>query len=847
MAIDKNLRGKSDSGSSEEELLAQIVKLIQGCRYAEAIPYSQELVDICVKQYGPEHAITATVLHNLGFLYQQLGEYSQAEPILRKALTIREKSLGPDAADLALSLNSLALLYQDEGDYPRAEDLYKRALKIKKKIYGAESPEQAFEMNNLAALYKEKGDLEQSEKLFNSVLPIFEKSFGVKDLRVATVLNNLAGVYREKGDFARAEALYERVNAIDSELLPPAHPDRARDLNNLAVLNFDEGKRGKAETLYMEALSIREAALGRNHPELVPLLDNLAVLCLSNDELARAIAFQKRGNEISEQSLAMILSSGSENEKRLFLDRVSNEIDSTLSMHIKFAADNKDAGQLAMGTILRRKGRVLDAVSKELTTLRRHLSEDDRKLLDQLSSTRADLAALILRGPASEASKQYGDNVAALQEQAQKLENEVSLHSAAFRSRQKQVTVEQVQREIPANAALVEFQTYRVLDAKAANRSERFGERHYAAYVLSRKGPPAVVDLGDCSSIDRSVAEFRTAIRKIRSDEFKQKSRELDKLLMQPLRSLLKDTQTLLLSPDGTLNLVPFSALMDAEGKYLIENYSIDYLTSGRDLLRMGEGDPSRQGTFIIADPLFGEPVADANSAGEEGGRGIPFSAFKALPGTAREARSISAILQGAQVVTGRDADKAIFKKLAGPKILHIATHGYFLPDALLEQISSGNETNRSINIIGRAHGSAFTANPLLRSGLVLAGANQKNRNADKDGILTALEVSGLDLWGTKLVVLSACDTGLGEIKQGEGVYGLRRALLIAGAESELVSLWPVSDQATASFMTEFYKRLISGQSRLEALRQSQLLLLQTMKHPNFWAAFIPIGDWRKL
>ena len=244
---------------------------------------------------------------------------------------------------------------------------------------------------------------------------------------------------------------------------------------------------------------------------------------------------------------------------------------------------------------------------------------------------------------------------------------------------------------------------------------------------------------------------------------------------------------------------------------------------------------------------------------------GVYIPQFKPLAGTADEAKSISAVLPDSKVISGKDATESVIKDQKGPRILHIATHGFFLPDAPEAPQPSPQTKQRSV-IVTFKKSSIDTVrheNALLRSGIVLAGANDSgldttNSSANPatnnsqngsmdDGILTALEVSGMDLWGTKLVVLSACETGLGDLKQGEGVYGLRRAILIAGAETEVISLWPVSDQATAFLMIDFYKRLLSGNGRMESLREAQLKIMKTLNHPYYWAAFIPVGDWRSL
>jgi CHAT domain-containing protein len=304
---------------------------------------------------------------------------------------------------------------------------------------------------------------------------------------------------------------------------------------------------------------------------------------------------------------------------------------------------------------------------------------------------------------------------------------------------------------------------------------------------------------------------------------------------MRPVRALIGNATQLLLSPDGALNLIPFEALLDEEGRFLIERYSSSYLTSGRDLLRLGVGRPSQGAILVMAAPSFGEPLkAGASSK----------AYFPSLEETAQEARAIKRLFPEARVVTGDDATESVLKSVDRPRILHIATHGFFLRNAT--NAATNDEENR---IATRAMSSSVVSdNPLLRSGLALSGANL-NRGGTDDGILTALEASGLNLWGTKLVTLSACDTGLGEVENREGVYGLRRAFVLAGAETLVMSLWPVSDYATREMMTGYYEGLRRNQGRGEALRQVKLQMLKRKdrQHPFYWASFIQAGEWASL
>ncbi len=315
-------------------------------------------------------------------------------------------------------------------------------------------------------------------------------------------------------------------------------------------------------------------------------------------------------------------------------------------------------------------------------------------------------------------------------------------------------------------------------------------------------------------------------------------ARRLDQILMRPIRPHLGAATHLFISPEATLHTVPFGALRDESDRYLIQRYTLTYLASGRDLLRPGKPIPARSDALIIADPAFGSPTTTVAAASTvaPAQRSVDLSnaEWESLPGTATEARAIHALWPSARLLTGREATETALKQVRGPRILHIASHGFFLPD----QRDTGND----------AKAPRARENPLLRSGLVLAGANGLAASGD-DGILTALEAASLDLSGTGLVVLSACETGLGEIQNGEGVYGLRRALSIAGAQSQVISLWKVADDATSDLMVELYRRLQAGTGRSAALRAAQLKLLadRNTAHPFFWAGFIASGEWRSL
>jgi CHAT domain-containing protein len=565
------------------------------------------------------------------------------------------------------------------------------------------------------------------------------------------------------------------------------------------------------------------------------------------------------------------------------------------------------------------------------------------------------------------------------------LEEELGSRSVRFRQHVQPVTISAVQAALPADSALVEFALFtpRGLQAKKTQAPR------YLAYLLPAQGRPKWVDLGEASKIDRAVAEWRNALRNPRRPP-KQLARIVDDKLMRPVRSLLKElpgqTLRLIIAPDDKLNLIPFAALVDEQNKYLVERYTISYLTSGRDLLRLQKSEKSKSGPLLVANPDYGRFTTLAMNSGagkpqpgDQAGSRINRAKifFQPLPATMDEAFAIKTLLPNASLVQKKQATETVLKQVIGPQILHIATHGFFLdyqesslaedekakgvPQAIAATASAqavhytiqleatpmietaqermkqliaqgvdayilkrmrkgtGVYRVRAGNFFNQAEaqkygvalqergitGEFFVApyeppqrdlekpeatiagattknvsstsetaspvttqhltemrsdlrlnsfaarvkDPLLRSGLALAGANE-GRSGDDDGVLTAQEAAYLDLLGTKLVVLSACDTGVGVVKSGEGVQGLRRALVLAGSESQVMSLWPVSDKATKDLMIPYYKALQRGEGRSEGLRQVQLQFLRggnERRHPFYWAAFIQSGEWANL
>jgi CHAT domain-containing protein/Tfp pilus assembly protein PilF len=837
----------------------EVVRMFAEARYEPALNPATESLAIRQRYLSPTDLLIADSMFNLASLHFALGNYTKAEPLFKGSLKIRESTLGPDDLVVANSLNSLAGLFQTVGNYEEAETLLKRALVIREGKLGPRHPAVAQSLNNLALLYKDKKNYAEAEKLFLKALDIFKEVLGTEDHQaIANLFNNLAVLYQEQGQLVRAEPLYRRALEIQQKVLPPNNSLIANTSQNLAVLYLLQGDFSRAEPLYQQALKVLEKSLGPQHPKFANALESFAIMYQVKGDIPQAIELQRQSNEIRERNLALIIASGSEHQKRLYMDSLDIEADITTTLHVRSAPRNDDAASLAATTILRRKGRILDALTDSLENLRRRSEPADRKLLEQLASTRAKLSAAVLSGPGSQNVDEYQTNLAQLERGARDLEAQISERSGEFRIQSQPITLKSIQDALPADSVLVEIATYRPFNPLALTKRDATAPVRYVAYVVQPSGPPSWVELGEAAEIDKHVSSLRALLSNPGS-EVREAARQFDEQVMHPIRKLIGDKKNVFLSCDGALNLIPFNSLIDEHNHYLVESLRITYLTSGRDLLRLKGHVASTQRAVIIADPAFDELITESKTKDSRRSAALSDMMFKDLPGTAAEASALKHIFPKAMVLTKMRATEEALKSVKGPSVLHVATHGFFLADE--GSIQEKESVNRPMN----------EENPLLRSGLVLAGANYRHGGNGEDGILTALEASALDLWGTQIVVLSACETGVGEIRNGEGVYGLRRALMLAGAESQVISLWKVDDAATKDLMVGYYRLLRAGVGRTEALRRVQLQMLSSRQdrkkasrrsieltsgdnrrqrdrsHPFYWASFIQSGDWTPL
>ncbi|MCP9826461.1 CHAT domain-containing protein, partial [Synechococcus sp. EJ6-Ellesmere] len=646
----------------------------------------------------------------------------------------------------------------------------------------------------------------------------------------------LAELYRSQGAYAKAEPLYLRALAIRENALGPDHADTATSLNDLAVLYFSQGAYAKAEPLLLHALANNEKARGPNHPSTATSLNNLAFLYFNQGAYAKAEPIWRRATRNTSLFLQRELPLLPESRRR----GQQQVLDDSSGAFYGVATRWAEGPSLALFSRFNRHG-LLQQIQQRQALLSRG-SGSQRQLADQIAGLTSRLAAVNL------SSQQRQE----LLQQKDQLEQQLYRLLPALQPRV--VDVDQVAKALPSDGVLVEFQRYQPFDGKQPP-NQRWGSPRYLALILKPNGSIQAVELGEAKPIEEAIANALLATSQLLGDA-PARLADVSRLVLDPLKPHLAGSRQWFLSPDGELNRVPFAALPSPlkPSQTLAEAVQLRLLTTGRDLLRYQQPSAKGQAPLVLANPAYdrrpgagGSGAAVAVATNVESGQRRSSAAdglrWAALPATAAEGTRISAIL-GTTPVTGTEATVKRLQGTVSPRVLHIATHGFFAPD----QSSKPDE-----RLAGLAENSPMLAgfkgeDPMLRSGLVLAGANQPQANPSDDGYLTAAEAAGLQLEGTELVVLSACSTGQGDIRTGEGVYGLQRALTVAGARSTLLSLWKVDDRATAAFMETFYTRLKTGAGRAEALAATQAEYrshpIPAWRHPYYWAAWQLVGDW---
>jgi tetratricopeptide (TPR) repeat protein len=552
----------------------------QQCRYEEAQSTLLESLRIRRDQLREGHPSVANSLNALARLYQEQGRYGEAAPLYEEALRISRAAFGEENPAVAAIFNNLALLYRAQGDYEAAEPLYQQAIEIYQNS-GATS-ELATSFNNLALLYRIQGEYEAAEPLYQQAIEIYQGIFGDLHPDVASSLNNLAHLYTVQARYQEAESLHLQALEIRQNLHADLHPDVAQSLNNLAYLYAIQGRYQEAEPLYKQALTIRQETQGEYHPNVADSFNNLAGLYWAQDDIPNAIDYLARGLEVEEANLSLNLASLNDAQRQTYAATITASQDWAIALHLQSAPDNHRVAELALLTLLRRKGRLLDVSVNSLQTLRQNLTPADRQVLDAFTAARQQLATLSFNPPSALVPAQYREELTRLETEANRLETELARRSTVFQAELQPIALDTVQAQIPRHTVLVEYVRYYPDHPRKAQNP--IGVDRYAAYLLFPDGRMTAVDLGQADEIDAAVLTLAAGLEDSGQQigVIHQRARTLHDLVMAPLRHHLDDQTHLLISPDSLLNQIPFEALRSEQGRYLITDFEISYLNQGK-------------------------------------------------------------------------------------------------------------------------------------------------------------------------------------------------------------------------------------------------------------------------
>jgi len=824
-------------------------------KYDQAEAAYKYAIEISRQTLGERHPEMATTYGNLGLLYKSMGRYEQAEPILKKSQKIRREILGEKHPDYGASLNNLAGLYENMGRLNEAEPLYKQSLNILKDAIGAKNSDYAATLNNLAGVYEAAGKFAEAEPLYQEALQILKEIYGENHPDYAVTLNNLALLLEALGKKEEAEKLYKLNIEYTRQALGEKHPIYATSINNYAILLENIGRYVEAEKYFLLALNIRKEALGENHPAYTTTLYDLAKLYAATKNYAQADLYWQQSLSNYLFQIDKFFPAMSEREKGKFYQTISPKFEQFNSYVLMRNASNASSIALMYDYQLATKALLLNSTNK---VKQRILNSGDFILIEKYKNWNSQKELLSkVAGMSKEDQKANGIDFELLSSNANELEKELTASSEIFRTAEaKKTTWIDVQKKLKSEEAAIEIIRFTKYNFNLSG-VYTIDSVFYAALVVtpSTKGNPELIVLKNGIELEKQYLKYyRNAIKNKLEDEFAYAQ------YWSKIKKSIPNAKKIYLSPDGVYNMVNLNTLKNIQTKnYIYDEVDLRIVTNTKDLLSATSASSLDNKITLMGSPDFAMNTKNIGSVAkgiteeqasfiERAGAGL----LAPLPGTKIEVEKIAGMMNTSawttEVYIEHNAIEENLKKVDNPKILHIATHGFFDQDANDDKKKEKKEKEAD----------KVEENPLLKSGLMLSGASltllkRKNEvtNVDinlgkskEDGILTAYEAMNLNLDKTDLVVLSACETGLGEVKNGEGVYGLQRAFNVAGAKALVISLWTVNDAATQKLMTAFYTEMLKpNTSKRAAFRNAQSELRKSFPEPYFWGAFVMVGE----
>jgi len=853
--------------------MKQLAEVLQAQgKLGEAESLFRKSLAISEKTLGPDHPYIASTINNFAVVLQAQGKLEEAESLFRKSSDISIKTMGPDHPDLATTLGNLAAVLRAQGKLGEAESLLRKSLAIFEKALGLNHPDIAFTLNNLAVVLQAQGKLVEAEALLRKSLAINEKLLGPQHLSQATPLRELAGVLRDQEKLVEAESLLRQSLAILETKLDPNHPSIAFTLHDLALVLISQDQSSKAVPLLQKALSIEIRTLGDKDPNVATTMGNLGVALARLGRQAEADTYltksllildESRGHRSLAAAMRRNLAferSGKFNQTRpgsvqysvgqVLVGTIPETVtegmaDVLLAQHEPnerlvyglplLQGAPSEAGLLALRTSLMMKAQTQDAV-RALLELRRTLRTAEQKQKYQKMIALLTQRELVLAS-ANQVRETIAEAASLLRQAKQTYWELAAQRSSDSFGRPKPVSniVDEVAKAIPSYSVLVEFGLGVKADFGQTTAREIAAtlELHYVAIVLAPSGSVRVVDLGEQESIHGAVRTFLGELQTTRGDVRNPARIAYDVLFSKLERVLEPGTRQLIASSDGALSVVPWAALFDGKA-YLADRLSFRYVSSGRDLLNQPSRKPTTQPAVMMATRVSGQvALTEAEKVG------------KAL------AQTLGAKL------TEQSTDGQVLAQ-QNPSVLTLISHGYFgdvgkdtdtsvrLPAHLLANVKMGNERDAAPQAKLVMAEKRKAEELMNASGLMMMPGPDGSKDSKQDGRLTAVEVREMNLQGTKLVMLLACKGAAGGLSFGQGVYGLRRAVLQAGAETVVGTLWSVEEKSASELAKNYMTKLWTDKkaTRVGAMEAAMKEMRKDPRysHPHYWAPFVVMG-----
>ncbi len=808
----------SDAPASRHQLVFtnELANLNQRLgNHGEAIEGYQKCLSIASEVLGEKSPVEAQLKNNLAALMQTLGDFQTAENLNRDALALRISIEGQDSEKIVPAMNNLGSLLWCIGDYAGAEKLFRNALKIRTENLGVSHIDTARSMANLSGLLFYRDRVTEAAPLAEKAVEIFSQSSGIQHPDTLEAAMFLGEIRRAQKNPSAALELYGRC--LDGRLAvfkSNQHAEVAEAHARIGDAHRELGDFEKALSAYAESGAIYDAVLRKNHSDKTQGIygSGLAALALEDD--ARALNFARKLSEIEFFNLKAILQFTNERQRLAYQEMFQ-------SQHL-FA--NLGAAEELGTFLLRQKGLVIDSLIAEARLMKNYDDPLIGASVKELQQLRADYRTAFLRG-----NKDTSSIDEAVRKQHHKVLEQIGREDRELLTN---ASIGDIQQALKPGETLVDYLVYR----KYSKGSEF--ENRYGAVVASADSL-AFVDCGsaeDINGIVETLAGFLSNPELHNDETAREVMTRLYQELIQTALAAAPDTRSLILCPDSQLSFVPFAATIDETGKFLIEKISVSYVSASRALLKPESNLAPKNDAILIGNPEFSNTTAEKIPVSDRrgllstiGSTTLEFIASGLVPleGAEREVAQLAPILEtnglSTRTLIGASAtEEAIRDIIDQPAILHFATHGFYLP-AFAPRTAENRNSGSVPDEVAGFH------NPTFGSWIALTGSHETVTswaggsvpNPGTDGILMANEAAELNLEGTRVVTLSACDTATGQATGGDGVLGIRRGFRMAGAENVLTTLWPINDTVTVNIMKDFYSAM-GNASPSDALNKVQ-------------------------